>query len=142
MKSSYSSSWVSNLFLTHLVSFFSYSRDPPYPQDYRNYELNLEDDTPQQRRGLWEAMYDTPAYKELFNTALGDGKGERKWFEWKMIVDDQAMLDRAFSKSYVTYRPEAEKEQIRKDLTRFLKEWDGQEWVDKEVRRLGSEVVM
>ncbi|KAJ9107332.1 hypothetical protein QFC21_000782 [Naganishia friedmannii] len=109
-------------------------RDPPYPQDYRNYELTLENDTPQQRRGYWEAMFNTPAYKELFNTDLGGGKGERKWFEWKMIVNDQAMLDRAFSKSYVTYRPEAEKEQIRKDLTRFLNKWDGQEWADKDVR--------
>ncbi|KAJ9090935.1 hypothetical protein QFC19_009361 [Naganishia cerealis] len=109
-------------------------REPPYSQDYRNYEANLENDTPQQRRGWWEAMFDTPAYKELFDTTLGGGKGDRRWFEWKRIVNDQAMLDRSFSKSYVAYRPDAEKMQIRKDLTRFLNEWQGQEWVDKEVR--------
>jgi hypothetical protein len=112
-----------------------FSRDPPYSQDYRDYELSLENDTPQQRRGLWEAMFDTPAYKEFFDPSLGDGKGERKWFEWKRVVNDQAMIDRTFSKSYVVYRSEEEKKKIKEDMMRFLQEWKGQEWVDKEVRR-------
>lgn len=97
--------------------------------------MSLEDTSPQQRLGYWEAMYDTPAYKEFFDPTLGDGKGERKWFEWKRVVNDQAMLDRTFSKSYVVYRSDEEKDKIRKDLTRFLQQWKGQEWVDKEVCR-------
>lgn len=81
-------------------------------------------------------MFDTPAYKEFFEPSLGDGKGERRWFEWKRVVNDQAMLDRTFSKSYVVARSDQEKEKIKEDLSRFLKEWQGQEWVDKEVRAI------
>jgi hypothetical protein len=80
-------------------------------------------------------MFDTSAYKEFFEPHLGDGKGERQWFEWKRVVNDQAMLDRTFSKSYVVARTDEEKKKIKEDLSRFLREWKGREWVDKEVRR-------
>lgn len=78
-------------------------------------------------------MFDTPAYKEFFDPSLGHGKGERKWFEWKRIVNDQAMLDRTFSKSYVAYRSDEEKQKIKEDMTRMLRDWKGHEWVDEEV---------
>jgi predicted Holliday junction resolvase-like endonuclease len=32
-------------------------------------------------------------------------------------------------------RTDEEKKKIKEDLSRFLREWKGREWVDKEVRR-------
>jgi hypothetical protein len=38
--------------LPHIPDIFC-SRDPPYSQEYRDYELSLENDTPQQRSMAW-----------------------------------------------------------------------------------------
>lgn len=104
------------------------NRELPYSQELRAFEESLENDTPQQRRKLWTATFDTPAYKDNFK----EETGERDIVPWKSHHDQQKAIDRILSKSYVASRPDAEKQVIITKIKDILSNWYGQEWIDKE----------
>lgn len=73
-------------------------------------------------------MFETPAYKELFDSS------EEHTIPWSVGITEDGMLDRLFSKSYLTEQHlngERREEFIRKirDIVRQAP----YEWIDKEV---------
>lgn len=91
---------------------------------YQAYDLG----TPQYYRGLWRAMFDSKAYKELFQPA------EEKQFSWTIGMTEDQVVDRLFSKSYLTeaHLNGDKRVQFEKDVRKIIS--DGpHEWIDEKV---------
>jgi len=83
-----------------------------------------ENDTPQFRRDLWEATFETPSYKEYFQSE------ERHVTAHSIVTSYKGVEDRVCSKSYITVLPPQEQELlmegIREVLDRHEKVWIGE----------------
>jgi SAM-dependent methyltransferase len=84
--------------------------------------------SPQYYRMLWRKMFDTAAYKDLFEPAA------EAHFPWEMGMDEDQVVERLFSKSYLTeaHLNGDKRVQFDKDVRRIIREGD-KEWVDNEV---------
>lgn len=81
--------------------------------------------SPQYYRKLWRAMFDTKAYKELYSPA------EETSFPWEMGMNEDQVVDRVMSKSYMTMLGD-KKEAVEKQIRQVIQEGD-KEWIDKDV---------
>lgn len=77
---------------------------------------------------LWRAMFDTKAYKELYSPA------EEHTFPWDMGMNEDQVVDRVMSKSYMTMLGD-KTEEVVKQIRKVVQEGN-KDWIDKEVRRL------
>lgn len=98
----------------------------PWVGQLRNVYEAYEEGTPQYRLGLWRQAFSTLSYIKCFEPP------EEKRFEHSVKANLPAVIDRAFSKSYVAISPDEVKAQIRKSLTAIVEKGEGKEWIDEE----------
>ncbi|WVF66620.1 hypothetical protein IAT40_001360 [Kwoniella sp. CBS 6097] len=92
---------------------------------YQPYDLG----SPQYYKGWWRKMFDTEAYKELFE------KKEEVSFDWDVGMNEDQVIDRIFSKSYLTsaHLPADKRTELEAEIRRIVQRGDGgHQWVDKE----------
>lgn len=89
---------------------------------YEKYESG----TPQYRLGWWKKMFETEAYKENFDSP--------QQFDYRVVhpTTSQGVVDRVWSKSYITAQSQAEQDKIAEDVRRILEQGHGRTWIDKE----------
>jgi len=88
---------------------------------YEKHELN----TPQFRLGLWRATFDTDGYKENFEPEI-----EQTW-DRAVPTTIEGVLDRVFSKSYITQLSDREGEQLREKVQNYLATDNSKVWMDE-----------
>jgi tryptophanyl-tRNA synthetase len=88
---------------------------------YEKHELN----TPQFRLGLWRATFDTDGYKENFEPEI-----EQTW-DRAVPTTIQGVLDRVFSKSYITQISDKDGEELRKKVQNYLATDKSKVWMDE-----------
>lgn len=73
-------------------------------------------------------MFDTKACKELFSPPV------ETHYPWEMAMNEQQVVDRVFSKSYMTEANLTgdKRKQVEEQIRKVIQEGD-KEWVDKEV---------
>ncbi|RXK34966.1 hypothetical protein M231_07780 [Tremella mesenterica] len=83
--------------------------------------------SPQYYRGLWRQTFEAETYKN------GLQPPEMGTSEWEMVMDEDMLVQRLFSKSYLTEKHLNGQRRIdfEKELRRLIREGDKQ-WVDKE----------
>jgi len=93
----------------------------------RNRELyeQYEGGTPQFRLGLWRRMFETRAFKELFNPQ------EEREVTWIFPVDLEGAVNRVFTKSYIAILPDEEKAQLRDEISANVHHGEGRKWIDQ-----------
>ncbi|KAK9894302.1 S-adenosyl-L-methionine-dependent methyltransferase [Cystobasidium minutum MCA 4210] len=87
-----------------------------------------ENDTPQYRLGWWKEMFNTQAYKDNF--------GEPEQFDYHLShpTTVQGVVDRVWSKSYITAQSKEEQDKIAAGIKEILsKQDDGgdKKWIDE-----------
>ncbi|KAK8844700.1 hypothetical protein IAR55_006549 [Kwoniella newhampshirensis] len=90
---------------------------------YQPYDLG----TPQYYKGLWRDMFETVAYKELF-----EDKEEWKT-EWSVGITEDQLINRLFSKSYLTpaHLTGEGRTKLESELRKIISGAD-HEWLNKE----------
>ncbi|KAF7440539.1 hypothetical protein PC9H_000885 [Pleurotus ostreatus] len=89
---------------------------------YESYEQG----TPQFRLDLWRQVFDTPSYQKHFKP-----HEEKKW-QYKLTSDLNGVVNRAFSKSYISVLPDEEKAAVKSSILDIVHRGDDLVWVDKE----------
>ncbi|KLT44996.1 S-adenosyl-L-methionine-dependent methyltransferase [Cutaneotrichosporon oleaginosum] len=79
--------------------------------------------SPQYYRGLWRQMFETPAYHDLFASK------EEHRFAWDVGIDEDAVVARIMSKSYMTMLGDKHDEVVAQ-LRRIIRQSD-KEWIDQ-----------
>ncbi|KAF9500826.1 S-adenosyl-L-methionine-dependent methyltransferase [Pleurotus eryngii] len=85
-----------------------------------------EQGTPQFRLDLWRQVFDTPSYQKHFKP-----HEEKKW-QYKLTSDLNGVVNRAFSKSYISVLPDEEKAAVKSSILDIVHRGDDLVWVDKE----------
>jgi SAM-dependent methyltransferase len=99
----------------------------PWHRRIRDLYQPLDLGSPQYYRGLWKAMFDTNAYKELYEPVHDEH------LPWDMGMNEDQLVDRLFSKSYLTeaHLNGDKRVQFEKELRKAIQEGN-KEWIDKE----------
>lgn len=84
-----------------------------------------EQGAPQFHRGKWRAFFDVPAYKELFQPHL------EEVFEYNLTGTNDIVINRAFSKSYMTMLPPDEKAKVEQQIKQILEKGDDKKWINE-----------
>lgn len=98
-------------------------------QALRDLYQPLDQGSPQYYRGGWKKLYDTDAYKSLFEPA------QIEQFPWHMGMTEEGIRDRIFSKSYLTENnlKGQEREDFEKKLRQLIaSDGPGKEYIDKD----------
>ncbi|WWC85423.1 uncharacterized protein L201_000286 [Kwoniella dendrophila CBS 6074] len=92
-------------------------------ESYQPYDLG----TPQYYKGWWKKMYETKAYKDLF-----EEKEDYKT-RWSIGLTEDVLIDRQFSKSYLTsaHLSSSDREILETKMRNIIKSAE-HEWVDKD----------
>ncbi|WWC57668.1 uncharacterized protein I303_100202 [Kwoniella dejecticola CBS 10117] len=100
--------------------------DPTWQAEIREAYQKFDKGSPQYYKGWWKAMYDTKAYKELFQEKV---EWKTRWS--KGITEDQ-LVDRLFSKSYLTsaHLSASDRGELEGNLRGIIRSAP-LEWVDK-----------
>jgi len=98
-------------------------------QSLRDLYQPLDLGSPQYYRGLWRKMFDTQAYKTLFDPV------EEDHFPWDMPCTEDQLVERLFTKSYLTeaHLNGEKREQFERELRKTVREGN-KEWIDEKVR--------
>ncbi len=86
-----------------------------------------EQGTPQFRLDLWRQVFDTPSYQKHFKPH------EEKNWQYKLTSDTNGVVNRVFSKSYISVLPDEEKAAVKSSVLDIVDRGDDLVWVDKEV---------
>lgn len=89
------------------------------------YEL-YEHGTPQFRLDLWRQVFETPSYLKHFEPH------EEKTWQYKLTSDLNGVVNRVFSKSYISVLPGEEKAAVKSSVLDIVHRGDDLIWVDKE----------
>lgn len=103
------------------------ANDPQWQAELREAYQRYDLGSPQYYKGLWRKMFETPAYKELFDSS------EQHTVPWYVGITEDGILDRLLSKSYLTEQHlngERREEFIKK--IRGIVRQATHEWIDKE----------
>lgn len=88
---------------------------------YESYEKGV----PQYRLEWWRAVFDTVEYQNNFQPA------EQADFRVVHPTTEQGVVDRVFSKSYITAQSEEEKKKIDARVRQILAEAGDRKWIDE-----------
>ncbi|OWZ60013.1 hypothetical protein C356_00426 [Cryptococcus neoformans c45] len=103
------------------------ANDPQWQADLREAYQGYDLGSPQYYKGLWRKMFETPAYKELF------GPSEEHTIPWSVGITESGVLDRLFSKSYLTEQHlNGERREEFIDKVKGIVSQAPHEWIDKE----------
>ncbi|GAA5983719.1 hypothetical protein JCM10908_000393 [Rhodotorula pacifica] len=100
-------------------------RDVPWIAQIREKYERFEQDTPQYRHGYWRSIYSTPEYAQNF-TAPTESHYKRA-----LTTNEDLVVDRVFSKSYITALSETEREQLGAQINETVRRGEGKTWIDE-----------
>ncbi|KAF7289941.1 S-adenosyl-L-methionine-dependent methyltransferase [Mycena indigotica] len=86
----------------------------------------FEQGTPQYRHGLWRRVFQTEGYRASFEPP------QEKTWSYALQATKDTVLDRAFSKSYMTLLSDEKKAQTRADLSAVIDKGKGRVWVNED----------
>ncbi|KZO95737.1 S-adenosyl-L-methionine-dependent methyltransferase [Calocera viscosa TUFC12733] len=97
----------------------------PWVASLRDTYEPYEQGTPQFRLGLWRATFQSEAYKKYFEPEKED--------EVEHIVPTtrEGVVNRVFSKSYMTALKGEEREEVRRKLEAIADKGEGRKWIDE-----------
>lgn len=75
--------------------------------------------TPQYRHGYWRSIYDTPEYTESFAAP------EESHYKRALPTTEDLVVDRVFSKSYITALNDEEREQLGREVREVVRRGEG-----------------
>ncbi|OCF42138.1 hypothetical protein I317_03989 [Kwoniella heveanensis CBS 569] len=103
--------------------------EPQWQADVRTAYQPYDLGSPQYYKGWWRKMFDTQAYKDLFE------EKEEVGFKWDTGVSEDQLIDRLFSKSYLTsaHLPADQRTELEAEIRRIIRQGEGgHEWVNRE----------
>ncbi|KAL8276616.1 hypothetical protein RQP46_010965 [Phenoliferia psychrophenolica] len=86
----------------------------------------FEAGTPQYRLGLWKAMFKSYEYIDNF-----EGPAEHTVYDQVVVGNEELVVDRALSKSYITSLSQEEQDVIVSKIRKIVQRGDGKEWIDE-----------
>ncbi|GAA5881738.1 hypothetical protein JCM16303_006432 [Sporobolomyces ruberrimus] len=100
-------------------------RSVPWVAQLRDaYELH-EAGTPQARLGWWKSIFDTSFYSETYEPPQVEN------FHRNLRSNEQGVVDRILSKSYITALSQEEQERIAHEMRAVVKKGEGKQWIDE-----------
>ena len=85
-----------------------------------------EQGTPQFRLELWRAFFKTPEYEGNF------GNPDEKSWSYHLEADEDTVVGRASSKSYISVLPPDEKARVQAGIREIVQRGDDLQWIDKD----------
>lgn len=86
----------------------------------------FENDTPQYRHMYWKMIYDTDAYNDNFEPH------ERETFERYVVADEELVVNRLVSKSYITALDDETQRKLVEGARQVVRQAGDIEWVDRQ----------
>ena len=83
-------------------------------------------DTPQYRHGYWRSIYSTKEYSRNFTAPT------ETHYKRALPTTEDLVVDRVFSKSYITALSDAEREILGKEIRDVVRRGEGKTWIDKD----------
>ena len=83
-------------------------------------------DTPQYRHGYWRSIYSTEEYSRNFTAPT------ETHYKRALPTTEDLVVDRVFSKSYITALSDAERETLGKEIRDVVRRGEGKTWIDKD----------
>ncbi|KIJ44046.1 hypothetical protein M422DRAFT_208284 [Sphaerobolus stellatus SS14] len=97
----------------------------PWVGQLRDVVEDHEKGTPQYRLGLWRQAFSTNTYIKFFEPPV------EKRFEHSVTATLDAVIERAFTKSYIAIASEEAKTRVRKGVTEVVTKGEGKEWLNE-----------
>ncbi|BGP56122.1 hypothetical protein JCM8202_005889 [Rhodotorula sphaerocarpa] len=91
----------------------------PWIAQIREKYERFEQGTPQYRHGYWRSIYDTPEYTESFAAP------EESHYKRALPTTEDLVVDRVFSKSYITALNDEEREQLGREVREVVRRGEG-----------------
>ncbi|GAA5948181.1 hypothetical protein JCM10213_007056 [Rhodosporidiobolus nylandii] len=87
----------------------------------------FEAGTPQYRLGLWKHIWDLPSFSRLFSSPE-----EHTTFRRALPTNEDLVVDRVFSKSYITALSDEEKKGVEEKVREVVRQGEGKKWIKEE----------
>ncbi|PPQ84077.1 hypothetical protein CVT26_013158 [Gymnopilus dilepis] len=84
-----------------------------------------EQGTPQYRHNYWRQLFETPAYKQSFESPK-----EKKW-SYHLVGTKDSAVERALSKSYIAILPDEKKQEISEEIRRIIDNDSNKVWINE-----------
>lgn len=76
--------------------------------------------------GYWRSIYDTTEYESAFTLPT------ESHYTRALPTTEDLVVDRAFSKSYITALSDAERDTLGNEIREVVRKGDGKRWIDKD----------
>lgn len=100
-------------------------RNVEWVAQLRDHFEQFEADTPQYRHGYWKALYQEAEYDQLFTAP------EHTAFRRSLPTNEDLVVDRVFSKSYITALSDEQRKELEIKLRDTVRRGDGKKWIDE-----------
>lgn len=107
-------------------------RSARWVADLRDGYEKHEAGTPQARLGLWKSIFDTTFYHETYEEA------KLEQFHRNLPSNEQGVVDRILSKSYITALSEEEQEKVAQEMREIVRRGEGKKWIDEKEGTFGE----
>ncbi|GAA5820430.1 hypothetical protein JCM11251_005623 [Rhodosporidiobolus azoricus] len=101
-------------------------RGTEWVKQLRDKYEKFEEGTPQYRHNYWQHIWDLPSFTSLFSLP----EEHQKYYRSLPTTDD-LVVDRVFSKSYITALSEEQRSELEKEMREVVKKGEGKEWIDE-----------
>lgn len=88
--------------------------------------------TPQARLGLWKSIFETDFYAQTYEEA------ELEQFHRNLPSNEQGVVDRILSKSYITALSEEEQQKVAQEMREIVKKGEGKKWINEKEGTFGK----
>ncbi|GAA5850330.1 hypothetical protein JCM8547_001834 [Rhodosporidiobolus lusitaniae] len=102
-------------------------RDTKWVAELRDVYEEFENDTPQYRHGYWKSIWSLPYFPTLFSSPE-----EHHVFQRSLPSTANGVVDRVFSKSYITALSEEQRKEVERKCREIVKKGDGKKWIEEE----------
>ncbi|GAA6006844.1 hypothetical protein JCM10207_009113 [Rhodosporidiobolus poonsookiae] len=99
-------------------------RDTAWVQQLRDLYEEFEAGTPQYRLGLWKSIWDLPSFPRLFTSPES-----HLTYTQLLPTTDDLVVDRVFSKSYITALSDAQRGELEGKLREVVRRGEGRKWI-------------
>ncbi|GJN90491.1 hypothetical protein Rhopal_003502-T1 [Rhodotorula paludigena] len=100
-------------------------RNVQWVAQLRDHFEQFEADTPQYRHGYWKVLYQEAEYDQLFTAP------EHTAFRRSLPTNEDLVVDRVFSKSYITALSDEQRKELEIKLRDTVRRGDGKKWIDE-----------
>ncbi|GAA6040880.1 hypothetical protein JCM8097_003165 [Rhodosporidiobolus ruineniae] len=94
--------------------------------ELRNVYEEFEAGTPQYRHGYWKSIWKLEEFPQLFTAPE-----EHHVYTRTLPTNEDLVVDRAFSKSYITALSSEDRAELEEKLREIVRRGDGKEWIDE-----------